>query len=117
MLWGCEAASSLVGVMGIQPVQDVDLIRQSYVLPAHQRRGIGVALLKHLRGLSTRRMLIRTWADAEWAIRFYRQHGLELTSPADKLALFKTCWTVPDRQIETFVVLADPPIAKALHRN
>ena len=114
MFWGCEAGSLLVGVMGIQPVQDVDLIRHAYVLPAYQRRGIGGALLKHLRGLSTRPMVIGTWADAEWAIRFYRRHGFEQTSPADKLALLKTYWTVPDRQIETSVVLADPPIAKVL---
>jgi GNAT superfamily N-acetyltransferase len=97
--------------MGVQRVRDVDLIRHAYVLPAHQRHGVGGALLDHLRGLSTRRMLVGTWADAEWAIRFYLRHGFEQTSPADKLALLKTYWTVPERQIETSVVLANPPLA------
>src|SRR5438270_3462520 len=69
--WGCEADGALVGVMGIQPVRDVDLIRHAYVLPAHQRHGVGAALLQHLRQRSSRRMLIGTWAAAEGAIRLY----------------------------------------------
>lgn len=97
--------------MGIQPVRDVDLIRHAYVLPARQRHGVGAALLKTLRRSSSRRMLIGTWAAAEWAIRFYRRHGFELVSPERKVDLLKTYWTVPDRQIETSVVLADPPLA------
>ena len=109
--WGYETDGVLVGVMGIQPVRHVDLIRHAYVLPARQRHGVGSALLEHLRGLSTRRMLVGTWADAEWAIRFYRRHGFEQTSHADKLLLLKTYWTVPDRQIETSAVLANPPLA------
>ena len=108
--WGCEADGALVGVMGIQPVRDVDLIRHAYVLPAHQRHGIGAALLQYLRQRSTRRMLIGTWAGAEWAIRFYRRRGFELVPPERKTALLKTYWTVPDRQIETSVVLANPPL-------
>jgi len=108
--WGCEADGVLLGVMGIQPVQDVDLIRHAYVLPAHQHRGIGTALLQHLRGLSARRMLIGTWAAAEWAIRFYRRHGFELVPAERKATLLRTYWTVPERQIETSVVLADPPL-------
>ena len=108
--WGYQINHRLVGVMGIQPLRDVDLIRHAYVLPGHQQRGIGGALLRHLRGLSGRRMLIGTWAAAEWAIRFYRRHGFELASPARKEELLRTYWTVPDRQIETSVVLADPPL-------
>jgi GNAT superfamily N-acetyltransferase len=108
--WGYEADGALVGVMGIQPVRDVDLIRHAYVVPDSQRRGVGGALLEHLRGLSTRRMLVGTWAAAEWAIRFYRRHGFEQVSPEQKTALLKTYWTVPDRQIETSVVLANPPL-------
>jgi GNAT superfamily N-acetyltransferase len=107
--WGYEADNALVGVMGIQPVRDVDLIRHAYVLPVHQRHGVGAALLQHLRHRSARRMLIGTWAAAEWTIRFYRRHGFELVSPEHKTALLKTYWTVPDRQIETSVVLANPP--------
>lgn len=66
-------------------------------------------LLAHLRGLTTGRMLVGTWAAADWAIRFYRRHGFELVSPERKTALLKAYWTIPDRQIETSVVLADPP--------
>jgi GNAT superfamily N-acetyltransferase len=108
--WGVERDGALVGVMGVQPVRDVDLIRHAYVLPEHQRRGVGAVLLGHLRGLSTRRMLIGTWAAAGWAVRFYHRHGFELVPPERKTALLKTYWTVPDRQIETSVVLANPPV-------
>jgi GNAT superfamily N-acetyltransferase len=107
--WGCETQGALVGVMGIQPVGDVDLIRHAYVLPSHQRHGVGATLLRHLRGLSRRRMMIGTWAAAEWAIGFYQRHGFELVPPHRKTTLLKTYWTVPDRQIETSVVLANPP--------
>ena len=95
--------------MGIQPVGDVDLIRHAYVLPASQGRGVGGALLEHLRGQTTRRILVGTWAAAEWAIRFYRRNGFELVSPERKTTLLQTYWSIPERQIETSVVLADPP--------
>ena len=108
--WVYESDGAIVGTMGIQPVRAVDLIRHAYMLPRSQRRGVGGALLGHLRALSTRRMLVGTWAAAEWAIRFYRRHGFELVSPESKSALLKTYWTVPDRQIETSVVLANPPL-------
>jgi GNAT superfamily N-acetyltransferase len=94
--------------MGIQPVRDVDLIRHAYVRPGTQRRGVGGALLLHLRRISARRMLVGTWADADWAVRFYLRHGFELVTPDRKTALLKTYWTIPDRQIETSVVLANP---------
>jgi GNAT superfamily N-acetyltransferase len=106
--WGYEQDGVLVGVMGFQPVLDVDLIRHAYVLPGRQRLGIGTALLKHLRAMSARRMLVGTWAAADWAIRFYRCHGFELVSPERKAALLKTYWSIPERQIETSVVLASP---------
>ncbi len=80
--WGYEADGALLGVMGIQPVGDVDLIRHAYVRPGNQGLGIGGALLAHLRRLTERRMLVGTWAAAEWAIRFYRRHGFEPVSPA-----------------------------------
>ena len=108
--WGYEVDNALAGVMGVQPVHDVDLIRHAYVLPAHQQHGIGAALLQYLRQRRSRRMLIGTWAGAEWAIRFYRRRGFELVPPERKTALLKTYWTVPDRQIETSVVLANPPL-------
>ena len=110
VFWGYEEGGSLAGVMGIQSVRDVDLIRHAYVLPSSQRRGIGGALLGHLRQLSTRRILIGTWEAADWAIRFYIRHGFELVVPARKTVLLKAYWDVPDRQMEVSVVLASPPL-------
>jgi GNAT superfamily N-acetyltransferase len=106
--WGYEQGGALVGVMGFQPVLDVDLIRHAYVLPGQQRQGIGAALLRHLRAISARRMLVGTWAAADWAIHFYRRHGFELVSLERKTVLLKTYWNIPERQIETSVVLASP---------
>jgi len=110
--WGYEADGELLGVMGIQPVGDVDLIRHAYVLPGNQGAGIGRDLLEHLRALSARRILVGTWAAAEWAIRFYRRNGFEQVSPERKTALLQTYWNIPERQIETSVVLASPPLGE-----
>jgi GNAT superfamily N-acetyltransferase len=107
---GYEADGELIGVMGIQRVRDVDLIRHAYVLPGNQGRGIGGSLLAHLRASTTRRILIGTWAAAEWAIRFYRRHGFDLVSTHDKAVLLKTYWAISERQIETSVVLSHPPL-------
>jgi GNAT superfamily N-acetyltransferase len=106
---GYEEGGALVGVMGVQPVRDVDLIRHAYVVPERQGRGIGAALLEHLARSTSRRMLVGTWAAAEWAIGFYRRHGFELVSPERKAQLLRAYWTIPERQIETSVVLANPP--------
>ena len=114
--WGCELDGSLAGVMGVQPVRDVDLIRHAYVLPSAQGRGVGSLLLEHLRGLSTRPMLVGTWAAADWAIRFYRRHGFELVPPERGAALLRTYWTIPERQIETSVVLAERSFDRASPR-
>jgi GNAT superfamily N-acetyltransferase len=111
--WGYEEGGRLGGVMGLQSVRDVDLIRHAYVLPSSQRCGIGSALLEHLRQVSTRPMLVGTWEAADWAIRFYRRHGFELVTPARKVVLLKTYWNVPDRQIEVSVVLTSPPVGDA----
>jgi GNAT superfamily N-acetyltransferase len=108
--WGHEADGTLAGVMGLQRVRDADLIRHAYVLPGKQQRGIGGALIAHLRRLSTQRMLVGTWIAAQWAIRFYQKHGFTLVSPAQKTMLLKTYWDIPDRQIETSVVLANPAL-------
>jgi GNAT superfamily N-acetyltransferase len=105
--WGYEQDGELVGVMGIQPVRDVDLIRHAYVLPGKQRHGVGGVLLAHLQGRSgQRRLLVGTWAAADWAIRFYKRHGFELVSPERKNELLKAYWTIPERQAEVSVVLA-----------
>ena len=111
--WGYEADGSLIGLMGFQPVSEVDLIRHAYVLPGRQRIGVGGELLEHLRQLSSRRILVGTWAAADWAIRFYRRHGFELVSTEQTTALLRRFWTIPARQIETSVVLASPPLNDA----
>ncbi len=105
--WGYEEDGNLVGVMGIQQVQDVMLIRHSYVRPARQHRGVGEKLLSFLRLQTTHPILVGTWSEAVWAIRFYEQHGFRVVSRKDKDRLLKKYWSVPDRQIETSVVLAD----------
>jgi GNAT superfamily N-acetyltransferase len=110
VFWGCELDGELVGVMGIQAMSDVDLIRHAYVASARQRHGVGGALLKHLADSATRRVLVGTWAAATWAIAFYERHGFELVSPEAKTRLLQTYWTIPERQIDTSVVLARPPI-------
>jgi len=106
VFWGYEEASELLGVMGIQDVQDVTLIRHAYVRTPQRNRGIGGRLLAHLLAGCTRPVLIGTWADAVWAIRFYEKHGFHLVSPEEKDRLLKKYWTIPERQIETSVVLA-----------
>ena len=103
-----EVDGIVAGVMGIQSVRNVDLIRHAYVSPAHQGRGIGGAMMKHLRQASARPILVGTWAAATWAIRFYEGHGFALVPEATKALLLKAYWKIPDRQVETSVVLAAP---------
>lgn len=107
--WGYEAGGELVGVMGIQSVDDVDLIRHAYVAPGTQRRGIGSALLERLRPPAGRPLLVGTWAAADWAIRFYERHGFELVTRDRTAELLRTYWDISDRQIETSVVLTRRP--------
>jgi len=96
----------LLGIAGIQAIKDRTLIRHAYVLTRYQRRGIGSGLLEHLLGLAkTAEILVGTWADATWAIRFYQTHGFKLVSPGEKDRLLRTYWNIPDRQVETSVVL------------
>ena len=96
----------LVAVMGIQPVNDVTLVRHAYVLTGHQRRGIGEKLLSHLLGMArTSEVLVGTWEAAQWAIRFYEKHGFKLVTKKEKDRLLRKYWNIPDRQIETSVVL------------
>jgi GNAT superfamily N-acetyltransferase len=102
--FGWEAKGELVAVMGIESIKDVTLIRHAYVLPHWQRQGIATALLNHLKNLvTTPRLLVGTWAAAYWATAFYRKHGFNLRPDKDKL--LKTYWDIPQRQIETSVVL------------
>jgi N-acetylglutamate synthase-like GNAT family acetyltransferase len=109
--WAYDNEGQVIGVMGIQPVRDADLIRHAYVRPGNQRRRVGAALISHIRSMSSRQMLVGTWAAATWAIAFYQRHGFELVSAAQKTTLLQTYWTIPERQIETSVVLANPAVA------
>jgi GNAT superfamily N-acetyltransferase len=108
VFWGYEETGTLAAVMGIQQVQDVTLIRHAYVRTGSQKRGIGAQLLSHLRGLTSTPVLIGTWADAVWAIRFYEKYGFRLVGLKEKYRLLRKYWAIPERQIETSVVLADP---------
>ena len=105
--WGFEGDNRLLGVMGLQPVQDVMLIRHAYVRSALRRRGIGGRLLEHIRSFTDGPFLVGTWAAASWAIRFYRNHGFHLVPRKETPILLRRYWDVPDRQIEASVVLAD----------
>ena len=101
--FGWEEGGRLLGVMGFQPVEDVTLIRHTYVLRAQQRRGIGSSLLSYAKGLAKTRVLVGTWSDALWAIQFYENHGFRLLPNKDEL--LRRYWNIPERQIEASVVL------------
>ncbi len=105
--WGLEDAGALSGVMGIQRVQDVTLIRHAYVRTDLQKRGIGGRLLLHLQTLARGPVLIGTWEDAHWAIRFYKRYGYSVVAPEQKQKLLDRYWSVRARQSEVSVVLAD----------
>lgn len=102
-----EPAETLSAVMGMQQVLDVTLIRHAYVRSDSQGRGLGSRLLEHIREITPDPILVGTWADAHWAIRFYQRHGFHLVDPKTKDQLLRKYWDVPARQIETSVVLAD----------
>ncbi len=104
--YGWIEDSVLVSVMGIQPVNDITLIRHAYVLTNRQRRGIGEKLLRHLLSLvRTSEVLVGTWEAAYWAIRFYEKHGFRLVTKEEKDMLLRKYWNIPERQIATSVVL------------
>ncbi len=105
--WGYRAGGELIGVMGIQDVADVTLIRHAYVRTARRNQGIGGKLLTFLLGRTTRPTLIGTWAAADWAVRFYERYGFVLVTPEEKDRLLARYWKIPVRQVETSVVLAD----------
>lgn len=106
--WGWDEAGTLVGVMGIQRVRDVTLIRHAYVRPSHQSHGIGGALLIELASRVTGPLLVGTWAAAQWAIRFYERHGFQLAGAEEKDRLLADYWNISPRQRQTSVVLTRP---------
>jgi GNAT superfamily N-acetyltransferase len=105
---GVEEEGALVGVMGLQDVRDVTLIRHAYVRTSRQGQGIGGALLEALRAQTQAPLLVGTWADADWAIGFYERHGFQLLPPAETGRLLRSYWQIPERQAAVSVVLADP---------
>ena len=107
IFWMAEDSGQLLGVMGIQDKQDVALVRHAYTATRLQRKGIGTKLLRHVEALADKPILIGTWADASWAIEFYRRNGFTVVSDGDKNRLLRAYWSVPARQVETSVVLAD----------
>src|SRR5262245_21953188 len=107
VFWVAEEEQRLVGVMGIQDRGDVALVRHAYTATTLQRKGVGTRLLRHVTRLSDKPILIGTWADASWAIDFYRRNGFSVVPNDEKDRLLRTYWSIPVRQIETSVVLAD----------
>jgi N-acetylglutamate synthase-like GNAT family acetyltransferase len=105
--WVAEDDGRLLGVMGIQDKGDVALVRHAYVATTTQRGGVGTRLLRHVEMLVDKPILIGTWAAASWAIEFYRRNGFEVVSSGDKDRLLRTYWSIPARQVETSVVLAN----------
>lgn len=107
VFWGYELDGELAGVMGIQPVKDVTLIRHAYVRTSYRNQGIGARLLAHLQESTSGPMLVGTWIDAAWAIRFYEKHSFRMLPDEIYQVVIRRYWKIPDRQIETSVVLAD----------
>jgi N-acetylglutamate synthase-like GNAT family acetyltransferase len=113
IFWGFEQEGRLIGAMGIQDKGDVALIRHAYVLTRFWKQGIGAKLLIYLESLSEKPILVGTWKDASWAISFYNKNGYTLVSDEEKNRLLRKYWSVPERQIETSVVLANHRWAEA----
>jgi N-acetylglutamate synthase-like GNAT family acetyltransferase len=107
VFWVAEEEGRLLGVMGMQDKGEVALVRHAYIAPTVQRKGVGTKLLRHVQGLTDKPILIGTWAAASWAIDFYRRNGFTVVSHAEKESLLRTYWSIPARQVETSVVLAD----------
>ena len=99
--------NKIAGVMGIQDKKDVELIRHAYVITSERKKGIGTALIHELLKISKKPILIGTWKAAHWAISFYERHGFFVVSEKEKNILLRKYWNIPNRQIETSVVLAD----------
>jgi len=112
VFWGHARDGRLTGVMGIQRVRDVQLIRHAYVLPAEQGSGVGRELIAYLAERADAPLLVGTWAAATWAIRFYERNGFGLVTPQRKDELLRTYWDIPERQVETSVVLEFTPPAR-----
>lgn len=107
--WVADDAGRITGIMGVQDKGDVVLVRHAYVAPTAQRSSLGRMLLRHLEALVEKPILIGTWAAASWAIRFYEQNGYVLLDREEVERLLRKYWSIPERQVETSVVLAKRP--------
>ncbi len=107
VFWVADDEGRMSGVMGIQDKGDVALVRHAYVASTTQRSGVGTRLLRHIENLVDKPILIGTWAAASWAIQFYQRNGFTLVTAAEKDRLLRKYWSIPERQIETSVVLAN----------
>ena len=107
IFWVAEEDGRLLAVMGMQDKGEVALVRHAYVAPTAQRKGVGTSLLRHVQGLADKPVLIGTWAAASWAIEFYRRNGFTEVPGPRKDFLLRKYWSIPARQVETSVVLAD----------
>ena len=117
VFWVAEQEGHLLGVMGIQDKGTVALVRHAYVDPRAQRSGVGTSLLRHVRGLVDKPILIGTWSAATWAIEFYQRNGFTTVQRSEKDRLLRTYWSIPERQIETSVVLADGRWIESLQQD
>ena len=115
VFWGLEQDGQLLGVMGIQDKGDVTLIRHAYVRTRARKQGIGTRLLRHLESVTEKPILIGTWAEASWAISFYEKNGYILLTEEEKNHLLRRHWSIPERQVETSVVLANQKWKRAEH--
>jgi len=103
---GLEEEGIIIGVMGIEEVKEITLIRHAYVATEYQRRGVGGKLLQYLIDLAKApEILVGTWKAASWAIQFYEKHGFTLVSSHEKDGLLRKHWNIPERQVEASVVL------------
>jgi N-acetylglutamate synthase-like GNAT family acetyltransferase len=116
VFWLAEEDGRMAGVMGIQDRGDVALIRHAYVAPGMQRKGVGTRLLRHVQALAGKPVMLGTWADASWAIDFYLRNGFSVVPQRHKDALLRKYWSIPERQVETSVVLADERAMQTLER-
>jgi N-acetylglutamate synthase-like GNAT family acetyltransferase len=116
VFWLAEADGRIAGVMGIQDKGEVALVRHAYVAPSAQRKGVGTKLLHHVQTLAAKPVMLGTWAAASWAIDFYLRNGFLLVPPPHKDALLRKYWSIPERQIETSVVLADARAMQSIER-
>lgn len=114
VFWCWEEEGAILGVMGIQDIKDVTLIRHAYTNPTFQRKGIGSKLLKHLTAQTKRPLLMGTWADAKWAVQFYEKHEFSLVTEEEKNILLRKYWDIPERQVETSVVLSNTQVEMLL---